>query len=312
MTRRRLILVSLTVALLLNSPVPYVASQTQYTILLGGLTWDHTILQTLVVPQPSQSWWRPAYLNATLRAINQWNHAILDFSSLSASFAYLSRVRFSWTVSDSMEAGYDVYITWTEVYEGTHTLGSAQATYLQPCTILKYVVQLGARVTEGLVLSESDMQNVALHELGHVLGLGHSNYQEDVMAPRYAIGSRVRAISNLDLYAVAEVFRWASRPLIPGITGICPRVSSVTLPPGEEFRFLPISSADLPPQAYWETLLDRVQTVLSRYLTVTLVVFTVALIGLSLIAVGLRRLLRRPPETAQPAANPPGATAARR
>lgn len=210
-----------------------------------------------------------------------------------------------------MEPGYDVYISWTEVYQETQTLGSSEVTYLKPCTIVSDAVYLGAKVTEGFVLNEADMQNVALHELGHVLGLGHSSHPVDVMAPRYTPGGRVQALSNLDLYGVSKAFEWASGLVIPGVTfcplcasvTLCPRVSSVTLPPGEEFTFLPISSSDLPPQPYWETLLDRLLAS-SRYPTVTLIVFIIAAVGLGLMAAGLRRHLRRLPEAPEPAANP--------
>ena len=32
------------------------------------------------------------------------------------------------------------------------------------------------------------MQNIALHELGHGLGLGHSNYTDDLMYSLYTLG----------------------------------------------------------------------------------------------------------------------------
>jgi len=307
------VLVLCATVLLLGSTVPAASAQARYRIDLLGLTWDHTALRTLVVPQPSNSWWNPGYLNASLRAINQWNHAVLDFSGSNASFAYLSRVRFVWTIGESLEEpGYDVYISWTEVYQETQVLGSSNVTYVRPCTIIRDTVHLGAKISEGIVLNEVDMQNVALHELGHVLGLGHASNPGDVMAPGYAPGSRLRALSNLDLYAVAAAFQWASRPVIPGVTSICPRTSAVRLPQDVEYAFLPIASGDLPAPSYWETLLDRLLVLSSRYLTVPLVFFVIAMIGLVLMAVGLSRQLRRRPEASQPSASPPGAPTAHR
>lgn len=280
-----------TLTLLLNSSTGPVATQVLYAIELQGLTWNHTVLRVLVIPQNSESWWKPVYLNATLRAVSQWNNAILDFSASNASFSYLSKIRLFPSVGDSMESGYDVYVSWTEVYRGTDTIGSSEATWVPPCTIIRDVVYLGARVSEGPVLNEADMQNVALHELGHVLGLGHSNYEQDVMAARYLLGSRVRALSNLDLYGLAEVFEWASRLVIPGVSRICPRVSHVSLQPGEEYACLAISSSDLPPQTHWETPVDTLQAFFLTYVPLPGVIIVV--VGITLIVIGVRRELRR-------------------
>ena len=53
------------------------------------------------------------------------------------------------------------------------------------------------------------MQNVALHELGHSLGLGHSNYTGDLMYAVYTMGiHRLKSISTLDVYGVATLFAW--------------------------------------------------------------------------------------------------------
>ena len=57
-------------------------------------------------------------------------------------------------------------------------------------------------------LNEVDMQNVALHELGHNLGLGHSNYTGDLMYAVYTMGTSLESISTLDVFGVATLFAW--------------------------------------------------------------------------------------------------------
>jgi len=61
---------------------------------------------------------------------------------------------------------------------------------------------LATRSNHGVSLNEVDLQNVALHELGHSLGLGHSNHTGDLMYGTYSIGTTPESISTLDVYGV--------------------------------------------------------------------------------------------------------------
>jgi len=250
--------------IILAIEVPISEAQTQPSINLQGLTWKHSNITVLVILESDEPWWKQSYLNSTLRAINMWNNAILNFSSYGSQFSYLSQIRMAYSISQTLETGFDIYITWQEEYAGTNTLGTSQAVYELPCTIINNTISLGARI-KGYVLNEIDMQNVAIHELGHALGLGHSDYSDDIMYPEYTPRGSVQALSTLDVYGISIVFSWLSH--YPYQPNKCPSKSSITLPQNIQYEYLPISYMDLPPPnpPLYKTPLDFVIGLISSH-----------------------------------------------
>jgi hypothetical protein len=237
--------VSLIVSLTLGvSVLGEAQAQAHYSLGLEGLTWNHSTISVLISPQQSTSWWKPSYLNATLRAIGEWNNAIVDFANNYSNFAYLSRLRLVPTISHAMNSGFDVYISWTgtPLNNSVDEIGCTQTVYESPGIIKNSMISLAAKDSSGYVLNEVDMQNVALHELGHSLGLEHSNYVGDIMYPKYTPKQTVQGLSTLDVYGVSTVFQWMSKSTV-----YVPQTSSVTLPSNIPFRYLPISYENLPP-----------------------------------------------------------------
>jgi hypothetical protein len=220
---------------------------------LQGSTWDHSNITILIVPAYDKPWWNPGYLNSSLHAISEWNGALSYFASNHSDFAYLSKLRMSAQVSNSTSEGFNAYIYWIEQFDNvTCEAGLSRTTYLPTTNVITInEIILSAHDCNGNILSETDEQNVALHELGHCLGLGHANYTDDLMYYAYSLGGSVRAISTLDAYGVGTVFRWMAYSQEYSSNSQGQPVYSVSLT-SSEYEYQPISDTDLPPQSTLE------------------------------------------------------------
>jgi hypothetical protein len=264
-------------------------SQDTYSLALQGFVWNHTTLNALVVAAYNESWWNPAYLNISLRAIGQWNDAIAAFAANNSDFAYLSNLRIQPTVSNETQPGFDIYINWTESpFSNTDEVGLTQLFPNYEGVITNCSVNLATHSHHGDSLLEGDMQNIALHELGHSLGLGHGNYTGDLMYAYYTIGGPTKTVSSLDVYGVATLFAWEqnSSNFYPVSRWL--KEDSVILPSNITYQGLPVSPANAPPQ----TLADNpvVQTLVLMFgilihpdVFALTVLFVVALVIVTLI-----------------------------
>ena len=277
-------------------------AQDQYSLIIRGFTWDHPSISVLIVPEENATWWKPIYINSTLRAIGQWNDAIMDFATNYSDFAYLSKLRMVTTVSNATNSIFDIYISYTQTLWNTTAEDAVGLTeilfYEYSGTMLNSTVTLAATDRSGYVLSEADVQNVALHELGHSMGLGHSGNYSDIMYLKYTLGSPVRALSTLDLYGAATVFQWMANSTEFTSVGKLRKNSSVTLPADIEFQYLPISAENIPPQSPLDSLFSVSQSFLTyilqfilspEFLTLSLSAAFALLVVIMLIIVRRRR-----------------------
>ncbi|KAF3654742.1 putative metalloendoproteinase 1-like [Capsicum annuum] len=67
----------------------------------------------------------------------------------------------------------------------------------------------GTPVNEGKffsILSAVDLESVAVHEIGHLLGLGHSSVEDSIMYPSLESGTRRVELANDDILGVQELY----------------------------------------------------------------------------------------------------------
>ncbi len=216
---------------------------------IQGIAWDQTTINILVITPNNESWWSPIYTNSALRAIGQWNEAIHYFASNYSDYAYLSNLKLQSTVSNASITGFDIYLNWTDspLKSSSNEIGLETSTILDNA-IINCNISLAAHTSHGDPLTDGDMQNIALHELGHSLGLGHSNYTGDVMYPVYTLLSPPRYVSTLDVYGVATTFAWMSNSVSFYPVNQWLQNTPVTLPPNIPYKSLPVSTQNAVPQ----------------------------------------------------------------
>ena len=265
-------------------------NQDQYSLQLQGFAWNQATISTLIVTSDNESWWNPLFLNSTLRAIGQWNDAIAGFALNNSNFAYLSNLRIEATVLNETQSGFDVYIGWTEspLSNVSDEIGLSKTFTKPKSTIISCTINLAAHTNHGDALSDGDLQNIALHELGHSLGLGHCNSTGDLMYPTYILLSSAEGVSTLDVYGVATVFAWMLNP-----TDFYPvngwlKENSVILPSDIAYQYLPVSPQNARPQTLLnnpvvQVLIFMVGFLLHPEILAIVLVFIIVMVVIALI-----------------------------
>ena len=198
-----------------------------------GAVWDKTDLKVLIV---SASWLGKERLDAVIKVFSIWDRALESFGN-SYGYEYLLDFSFKVKVSSAYETGYDIVVKFSrDVVEPGGEIGLTQVKYYDG-KIVKASITLYTRTTTG-DLSAIDIFNVALHEVGHALGLGHaeSKYTEhglELMYPVYSYPDMELRPSTLDVYALARIYSWLK-------TGVFkpPDKTVITLPSHIPYRML--------------------------------------------------------------------------
>ncbi len=274
---------------LLVPPSKQTETQQKYSIEVLGYTWDHPKISVSISPKESESWWKPFYINATLNGIAQWNDAMQQFAANNSQFSQLSTIRLVPTINHENLSGCDIYIGWIEKCGKESTIGQSQATIKSSCLMLNNTMCLAAEAPSGHVMTEVDMQNIVVHELGHTFGLYHCDYSGDVMYSIVEYSATVKPISSLDLFALAQNFEWMTNSSEFTSSSTCPQESIITLPLNISYVHFPIAEENLPASS--QNLIEYNIELFQILEIIEIIMIAIAL--LSVTAIILKRKKRR-------------------
>ena len=152
--------------------------------------WDGRVSRPVRVylPTATVANFQPAFLDAVRAAFQRWESAGVP-------------VRFSYT-PDSADA--DVTVTWRIQFDLERT-GQTDVEWDQDGHIQKGAVTLSTFDLKGQPLSADDVRVIALHEIGHLIGLDHSPDSTDVMYTEAA----VRDLSARDMRTALLLYELA-------------------------------------------------------------------------------------------------------
>ena len=143
--------------------------------------------------EPLQVWIQSAPLDVREaefpRAVEE---AFLPWTEVGIPIAFLF-------TEDSARA--DIRVTWVTRYE-SRTTGRTRWVHDQHGWITAASIELAREQSDGVPLDRRSVQAIARHEVGHLLGLGHSTNAEDIMSAE----GRVTELSEADRTTVRLVY----------------------------------------------------------------------------------------------------------
>ena len=149
-------------------------------------------LKVWIQPEPAVPDFTPSYVQRVRDAFHEWNAIRLP-------------VRFAF-VGDSADA--DVHVSWIDHFEEPIS-GRTRWARDDDWEITDANIVLAVHHHQGEQLDDDAMCAMALHEIGHLLGLDHTTDSSSIMAPRV----RVRELSDADRATVRLLYALPTGPL---------------------------------------------------------------------------------------------------
>jgi hypothetical protein len=190
-----------------------------------GGTWTSSTITILITPQTGASWFKDSYTYDVNHAIARWTQSLKVYTDTYGS-DYLRKLNFVTCVSgvnDTLCGSPDIQVRFIDSF-GSQSGGGLGITSIKTTNFYQFVAPtittLAAYDPNNTTqLTDTDMINIASHEFGHGLGLGHAtisviddgtfelmfySYAQAVGSPRNSL----EAPSTLDIYALSYIYDW--------------------------------------------------------------------------------------------------------
>lgn len=158
----------------------YAQEDSEYPV-LSSTPWDHSPVTVYIDEVNVPEHYSPTYSEQVKMAMEYWENGGNGHLGYDPEFKLVDA-----------ESDADIYIMWVENLEKNAGAGNGVAGFTRPYEVNGKYVQVDIVLEVGdyqgyawRQYGDANMREVAKHELGHALGLGHSTDRRDIMYPTY-------------------------------------------------------------------------------------------------------------------------------
>jgi hypothetical protein len=183
-----------------------------------GWTWPSNVIKVVVPAQPSYA------KHDVVAALRQWNYSQTWFEGM---FNLSSSQGYGLVLSNDSSSP-AIVISFNSTQTSPENLGYGGKTTTWSVVGGKLVAvvcseSLDLHYMKGQPVTNITLENLAVHETGHCLGLDHPKLHGDLMNHSSASAYDTRSLSTLNLFAVYELSQHAGRFLPANTTYRLPR-----------------------------------------------------------------------------------------